>query len=57
MAEDILSIQEISDRIRINDLLVRYTLAIDTKDYDLLDTVFQPDATVDYTTSGGIRGK
>jgi len=57
MPEDTLSIKEISDRIRINDLLVRYTLAIDTKDWDLLDSVFQPDATVDYTTSGGIRGK
>ncbi len=57
MAEDALSIQEISDRIRINDLLVRYTLAIDTKDYDLLDRVFRPVARVDYSTSGGIRVK
>ena len=56
MAEDVLSIQEISDRIRIQDLLVRYTVAIDTQDWELLDTVFLPDATVDYTTSGGIRG-
>ncbi len=57
MAEDTLSIQEISDRIRINDLLVRYTVAIDQKDWKLLDTVFLPDAIVDYTESGGIRGK
>ncbi len=57
MAEDTLSIKEISDRIRINDLLVRYTVALDTKDWDLLDSVFLPDAQVDYTTSGGIRGK
>ena len=57
MAQDTLSILEISDRIRINDLLIRYTVAIDQKDWKLLDTVFQPDATVDYTESGGIRGK
>jgi 3-phenylpropionate/cinnamic acid dioxygenase small subunit len=57
MAENTLSIQEISDRIHINDLLVRYTVAIDTQDWKLLDTVFLPDATVDYTSSGGVRGK
>ncbi len=51
-----LSIQEISDRIQIQDLLTRYTVAIDTKDWDLLDTCFTPDARVDYTTSGGTQG-
>lgn len=51
-----LSIQEISDRIEIQDLLVRYARAIDAKDYDLLDTCFTADARVDYTTSGGIKG-
>ena len=49
--------QEISDRFEINDLLIRYTRAIDTKDYDLLDTCFTPDAHVDYTSSGGTAGK
>ncbi len=51
-----LSIQEISDRIQIDDLLTRYTVAIDTKDWKLLDTCFTPDAYVDYTTSGGTKG-
>ncbi len=51
-----LSLQEISDRIEINDLLTRYTVAIDTKDWNLLDTCFTPDAQVDYTTSGGTKG-
>ncbi len=54
---DTLSLQEISDRLQINDLLVRYTVAIDTKDWKLLDSCFTPDADVDYTTSGGIKGK
>ena len=52
-----LSLEEISDRIEINDLLIRYTTAIDGKDYKLLDTCFTPDADVDYTTSGGTKGK
>jgi 3-phenylpropionate/cinnamic acid dioxygenase small subunit len=51
-----LSLQEISDRIEINDLLIRYTKAIDQKDWKLLDTVFTPDAEVDYVSSGGIKG-
>ena len=52
-----MSLDEISDRIQINDLLIRYTTAIDNKDYKLLDTCFTPDADVDYTTSGGTKGK
>jgi len=56
MSAQTLSLQQISDRIEIDDLLIRYTVAIDTKDWELLDTVFTPDAVVDYTTSGGIKG-
>jgi hypothetical protein len=51
-----MSIEEISDRIQIQDLLIRYTVALDTKDWNLLDTCFTPDAHVDYTASGGIVG-
>jgi hypothetical protein len=50
-----LTLQQISDRIEINDLLIRYTRAIDQKDWELLDTVFTPDAEVDYVSSGGIK--
>ncbi len=56
MSARTLSLQQISDRIEIDDLLIRYTVAIDTKDWELLDTVFTPDAVVDYTTSGGVKG-
>ncbi len=52
-----LSLQEVSDRIEIDDLLTRYAKAIDTKDYALLDTCFVPDADIDYVSSGGIAGK
>jgi len=51
-----LTLQEVSDRIEINDLLVRYAKAIDTKDWALLDTCFLPDAHVDYVSSGGVAG-
>ncbi|NNL66707.1 MAG: nuclear transport factor 2 family protein [Myxococcales bacterium] len=56
MADRELSTREISDRIQINDLLIRYTRAIDEKDWALLDTCFTPDAHVDYTSAGGIAG-
>ncbi len=49
-----MDLQEISDRIEISDVLTRYTRAIDTGDWDKLDTVFTPDAAIDYTESGGI---
>jgi hypothetical protein len=47
-------LQELSDRAEITDVLTRYTRAIDTGDWDKLDTVFTPDAQIDYTESGGI---
>ena len=56
MSQQNLSIEELSDRRQIDDLLIRYTVAIDTKDWNLLDTVYTPDAKIDYTSSGGIKG-
>ena len=57
MADPEYSPRELADRIHIQDLLTRYTVAIDQKDYDLLDSVFTPESVVDYTTSGGVCGK
>jgi len=51
-----LSLQEISDRIEIHDLLVRYSHAIDTRDFDALDRVFTADAMIDYSSMGGAKG-
>ncbi|HIF63014.1 MAG TPA: nuclear transport factor 2 family protein [Deltaproteobacteria bacterium] len=48
--------KEISDRIDIQDLLVRYCTAIDTQNWELLDTCFVADARVDYSASGGTAG-
>ncbi len=50
-----MDLPEISDRMEIADVVTRYTRAIDTGDWDRLDTVFTPDAQIDYTESGGIR--
>lgn len=49
-----MDLQTLSDRAEITDVLTRYTRAIDTGEWDKLDTVFTPDAQIDYTASGGI---
>jgi 3-phenylpropionate/cinnamic acid dioxygenase small subunit len=49
--------KEIADRIEIDDLLTRYATAVDTRDWDLYQSVFTADAVIDYTSSGGIRGE
>lgn len=51
-----LTLQEISDRLEIQDLLARYALAIDRRELDRLDDLFTDDAVVDYTEFGGPRG-
>jgi len=50
------SLEEISDRLEIQDLLVSYSHAIDFKNFDELDDVFTPDAHIDYTVFGGPKG-
>jgi hypothetical protein len=47
--------QEISDRLEINDLLVRYCYAVDDRDWDAYRKVFASDAVLDDTITGGIR--
>jgi hypothetical protein len=44
--------QEVADRLAIAALLSRYTQACDTKNYDLLDRCFLPDAAIDYQGLG-----
>jgi hypothetical protein len=51
-----LSLAEISDRLEIQQLLVDYSTAIDSRRFDDLDRVFTPDAHIDYTELGGIAG-
>ena len=51
-----LSHAEISDRLEIQQLIVDYSTAIDTRRFDDLDAVFTQDAYIDYTALGGIEG-
>ena len=51
-----MSMQEISDRLEIQDLFARYSFAIDERDWDALDHIFTPDAAIDYSESGGAAG-
>lgn len=50
------SIEQLADRLAIQDTLTRYATALDTKRPELFDEVFTPDAYVDYSASGGIKG-
>lgn len=52
-----LSLQEISDRLEIQQLLVNYSTAIDSCQFDDLDAVFTEDAYIDYRVTGGTHGK
>ena len=52
-----LSLQEISDRFEIQDLVHRYAQIIDSKEFDLLrEDVFCEDAFIDYSVFGGSKG-
>ena len=51
-----MTLQVMSDRLEIQDLFARYSFAIDERDWNALDSVFTPDARIDYTESGGAKG-
>ena len=44
-----LNLQEISDRIELNDLLVEYCHALDSQNWDAFEAVFTTDALLDYS--------
>lgn len=51
-----MTLQEISDRLEIQDLIARYSYALDSRDFDALDELFTEDAVLDYTATGAVRG-
>ncbi|MDG2428023.1 MAG: nuclear transport factor 2 family protein [Acidimicrobiales bacterium] len=51
-----MDIQEVSDRIAVEDLLTRYATAVDRRDWARYRSVFTHDAEIDYTSAGGISG-
>jgi hypothetical protein len=51
-----LELQEISDRLELMDLMVRYSHAVDNRSWTDFDDIFTADAVIDYTAFGGPRG-
>lgn len=51
-----MELQQLIDRAEINDLLVRYSEALNAADWELWAGCFADDARVDYTTAGGVAG-
>lgn len=51
-----LSLQEISDRLELQDLIYNYSDIIDNKKFDLLRDIFTEDAYIDYSAVGGAAG-
>ncbi len=50
------TLQQVSDRFDIENLLVEYCHIIDQQLIDRLDDIFSEDAFIDYTAMGGIAG-
>jgi hypothetical protein len=50
------TVEELSDRLEIQDLITAYSYAIDFHRFDDLDLIFTPDATLDFTATGGVTG-
>lgn len=51
-----MNLRQIADRIEIDDLLTRYAMALDAKDWPVWETCFTSDAFIDYTAAGGVKG-
>lgn len=52
-----LTLEQISDRLELTQLVHDYAYAIDEKAFERLDKVFTPQAFIDYTAMGGIKGE
>lgn len=52
-----LSVEELSDRAEIQDLLVLEAHALDSADWDTWEATFTPDASIDYSENDGARGR
>jgi len=46
----------VEDRLAIQDLIARYAVIVDSRDFDALDEVFTADARIDFTAFGGPAG-
>ena len=50
-----LTVQEMSDRIEIDQALTRYCHAVDDRDWETYRTIFTAEAVIDDVVTGGIR--
>jgi hypothetical protein len=50
------ALTELADRLAIQDLIARYPIAVDGRDWDALDDLFTDDARIDFTAFGGPAG-
>jgi hypothetical protein len=50
------TLQELSDRMEIHEVIARYSAAVDGHLWDLLDDVFTPEADCDFMDIAGFRG-
>jgi ketosteroid isomerase-like protein len=46
----------VADVVAIQQLIAHYPVAVDSGDFDRLDDLFTPDATIDYSAFGGPSG-
>ena len=51
-----MTLQDISDKLEINELLARYCHALDQKNWEAFQAIFMPDAILDFTAFGGPKG-
>ncbi|TXH02636.1 MAG: nuclear transport factor 2 family protein [Nevskiaceae bacterium] len=51
-----LDLASLQDRAALEQLVIAYANAIDQREWDRLDAVFTPEAVIDYTATGGIKG-
>jgi uncharacterized protein (TIGR02246 family) len=47
-----MNLQQLQDKIEIQELLARYARGLDTKDWEVWKAVFTPDAVLDYSSAG-----
>ena len=52
----LMDIENIVDRIEIENFFSRYARAVDDRDWELYRTLFTEDAHIDYSSSGGSKG-
>jgi hypothetical protein len=50
------TLQELSDRMEILEVIARYSAAVDGQQWELLDDVFTPDCDCDFMYIAGFRG-